>query len=344
MSIKPFSQIVEEKTEDKENEIKPFVAKAKGGVELEKEATQTDIDEKQNFIQKSISFLGSLGGFFTTLIFFIFIAIFVDTLQNIQSLYQSKSLLDSIYLVGLFLLFATLTIVTYKNYRQIRNLKNATKIQKFYLQQQENPTKEIIPKTLKLLQRYSKSSNAVDFSTKIDLLQTTMSNSHNYKEIYQDLDKNVLSVLDKKAKEKITKASIQAAISTAISPLALLDALIVIWRSFLLTKEIAQIYGFKPNVYTTIILLKRGAFNVFFAGATELASEYANETLHNSLLAKVSLSASQGVVNGVLLARLGYGIMRTCRPLPLGEKRKSFMNSIYNALKNTLLQNSKKIN
>ncbi|WP_457743781.1 TIGR01620 family protein [Sulfurimonas sp.] len=335
MSIKPFSQIVEEKNAERKEELKPFIASAKGGVKLEEQLIQADIKEKQNFIQKSISFLGSISGFFSALLFFLFIAIFVDTLQNIESLYQSKSLLDSIYLLGLFLLFTTLTIVTYKNYRQIKKLKNATKIQKFYTQQRINPTKEIIPTTIKLLQHYTKTLNAEGLLTKIDLLQTTMSNSHNYKEIYQDLDRNVLAVLDKKAKEKITKASIQAAISTAISPLALLDALIVIWRSFLLTKEIAQIYGYKPNIYTTLILLKRGAFNVFFAGAAELASEYANETLHNSLLSKVSLSASQGIVNGVLLARLGYGIMRASRPLPLGEKRKSFMNSTYQALKNS---------
>jgi putative membrane protein len=343
MSIKPFSQKVEEERPQQKESLKPFVAEPKGGVEVQEqslEISQTQFEEKRNFIQKSIGFLGSLNGIIVTFITFLFIAITVDALQNLQSLYQSQSLLDILYLFGLTLLTLSLGLFSYKNYQEIKALKNAKKIQEFYILQKENPNKKIIPTTRKLLDSYAKNYSDEKILTKIELLQNSINNSHDYHEIYNDLDKEILSLIDTKAKDKIKNASIQAAISTAISPLALLDAMIIIWRSFLLTIEIARLYGYKPSIYSTIVLLKRGAFNVFFAGATELAQEYANETMHNSLVAKVSSSASQGIVNGVLIARLGYGVLKACRPLPLTAKRESFMGSIYKALKNALLKNN----
>ncbi|WP_297442076.1 TIGR01620 family protein [Sulfurimonas sp.] len=342
MSIKPFSQKVEQNRPQQKEKLKPFVAEAKGGVEVQEpslELQTKQLEEKRNFLQKSIGFLGSLSGIIVTVIIFLFIAITVDALQNLESLYQSKSLLDMFYLLGLSLLMLSLGLFSYKNYKEIKALKNAKKMQDFYALQKENPNKKIISMTRKLLDRYAKNYTDEKILTKIEVLQNSINNSHDYHAIYKDLDKEVLSIIDTKAKEKIKNAAIQAAISTAISPLALLDAMIIIWRSFLLTKEIALLYGYKPNAYSTIILLKRGAFNVFFAGATELAQEYANETMHNSLIAKVSSSASQGMLNGVLMARLGYGVLRACRPLALATKRESFMSSIYNALKNKLLKN-----
>ncbi len=346
MSIKPFSQKVKEKESSQKEEIKPFTSQPDGGVEIENildKNNKTEINEKMNFIQKSINFLGSINGIFTAFLTFLFIAIIVNAIQNIQLLYQSKSFLDIFYLVGLILLLSALVLFSYKNYKEIKALKNAKKIQNFYKLQKENPTKKIIPMSKKLLDTLSLQCSDKKLLIKIEVLQTSINNSHNYKEMYNDIDKEILTIIDTQAKKKIKNASIQAAISTAISPLALLDALIIIWRSFLLTKDIAVLYGYKPSIYSTIVLLKRGAFNVFFAGATELIQEYANETMHNSLLTKISSSASQGVVNGVLLARLGYGVLKACRPLPLEAKRESFMRSIYNSLKSTLLKSKQDV-
>lgn len=344
MSIKPFSQKVKQNISQQEDNLKPFVTEPEGGVEIHErvvDSSQKTLNDKGSFLKKSISLLGSLSGIFITVIIFLFIAIIVDALQNFESLYQSKSVLDMLYLIGLILLSFSLGLFSYKNYRDIKVLKNAKKIQNFYLQQKENPDSQIIKMTKQLLVGYEKNYTDVKLLTKIEALNNSINISHDYREIYNYLDKEILTIIDSKAKEKIKNASMQAAISTAISPLALLDAMIILWRTFLLTKDIAILYGYKPSTYSTIILLKRGAFNVFFAGATELAQEYANEMIHNSFIAKVSSSASQGIVNGVLMARLGYGVLKACRPLPVKAKRDSFMGAIYKSLKDALLDNNR---
>ena len=69
-----------------------------------------------------------------------------------------------------------------------------------------------------------------------------------------------------------------------------------------------------------------------FAGVAELASEYLSEATHSSIISKISLSAGQGLSNGVLLARLGFGVIQACRPITSKTKRETFIKSIFISL------------
>lgn len=340
MSIKPFSQRVSEREEKVQEPLKPFVDEASGGIELQTEEAQK-LTQKESIFRRAIHFFGSFFGVLTVLAGFLVVAIFIDAVQTIETLFASHSLLDTFYLIALLLLLSSFTLLTYKNYKEIKSLKNVQKTQDFFTQQKQNPTKELLHATLELLTLYSASSNT-KLQQKAQLLQERISSSHEYKEIYKELDEEVLSEIDYKVQSKIKAASLQAAISTAISPLALLDAGIVIWRTLRLTKEIAQLYGYKPGWLATISLLKKGAFNVFFAGATELALEYTNEIAESSIISKLSASAAQGISNGVLLARVGYGVMQACRPLPMRVKRERFTKSIYLSIKESILSSQKR--
>lgn len=72
----------------------------------------------------------------------------------------------------------------------------------------------------------------------------------------------------KKAKQKIHNASVQVALSTAISPIPIVDMVLIVCRSTMLTRDIATIYGYRLGVFTTILLLKQGAVNALFVGKT----------------------------------------------------------------------------
>ncbi len=73
-----------------------------------------------------------------------------------------------------------------------------------------------------------------------------------------------------------------------------------------------------------------------FAGVAELATDLTNEMAGSTVLAKVSQSAGQGIANGLLLARLGYGVMEACRPIESDEKRGSFVKSIMGSIFDSL--------
>lgn len=340
MSIKPFSEVVKDIGSETES-VKPFIDTAQGGVEVQEEDfSQQEVAQQESFVVKTVGFLGTAQGLITVFTLFVVTVLFVDALQTLQGLYNSASLLDTIYLVALLLLLSTLTIVTYKNYRQIMMLKSASRHQQAFSEQKEAVSKKIVPMVLELLKIYTSSEN-IRLKQKAEILEERISSSHDYRAIYQELDEEVLEVIDVEVQACIKTASAQAALSTAISPLALLDAGIVVWRGVRLTKEIAALYGFKPGWIATVVLLKKGAFSVFFAGATELAVEYVNAASESTVVSKISLSAGQGISNGVLLARLGYGVMSACRPLPMRVKRQSFVVSIISSIKDTITDNKK---
>lgn len=337
MSIKPFSEVVQE-SGTQEEVVAPFVDSAQGGSVAEAfDVTEEKMQRQEGRVMTLISFLSSFRGVLAMFILFVLTLLLVDAVSTFDDLLLSGSWLDIVYLIALLLLLTTLSLVTYKNVKQVMMLKSAFRHQKEFTQEHKEPSKKIVPLTLSLLTQYEKGEDET-FKARANVLKERISSSHDYVAIYKELDEDVLEVIDQKVQERIKVASTQAALSTAISPLAILDAAIVIWRGVRLTKEIATLYGFKPGWLSTMILLKHGAVTVLFIGATELAVEYVNAASETTVVSKISLSAGEGISNGVLLARIGYGVMAACRPLPMRIKRGSFITSMVGVIKETVIK------
>ncbi len=126
----------------------------------------------------------------------------------------------------------------------------------------------------------------------------------------------VLTPLDRRAYQAVTTCARDIGALTALSPLGVLDGLIVLGRTLAMLRAIATVYGVRPGAAATTALLRRTVRNIIAAGVGELVSDAAVETLGASLLSFLSTRAGQGVVNGVLAARLGLSAMQLCRPLP----------------------------
>jgi putative membrane protein len=131
---------------------------------------------------------------------------------------------------------------------------------------------------------------------------------------------SVLTPLDKRAYQLVKIGARDIAALTALSPLGVLDGVIVLGRTLAMLRAIARVYGVRPGAAATTALLRRTLRNVVAAGVGELVSDAAVETLGASLLSFLSTRAGQGVLNGVLAARLGLSAMQVCRPLPFADK------------------------
>ena len=204
MSFKPFSEVVTEKSTTVEyTSPPPFMEEAIGGVTSKELTISNAINrDKTTLFHKVINFLSSILGVITILIIFTLMVIIVDALETLKTLYMSSSPIDILYLIALLLVFTTLTLLTYKNYIQIRTLKNVKNTQTFFAQQKIEATPEIVPQALKLLQPYSKSENK-KLSLSVELLKERINYSQDYKEIYKDLNENILTLVDEQAHEKI---------------------------------------------------------------------------------------------------------------------------------------------
>jgi putative membrane protein len=145
---------------------------------------------------------------------------------------------------------------------------------------------------------------------------------HSDEEQLQLFERFVLSELDKQAQQLIYRAATDTSLAVAISPFALADMLIVLWRSSRLVRELAQLYGGAIGQLRSMVLLKRLLAALLWAGGSELALDMASDVMSSELTAKLSARAGQGIIAGLLVARLGNLAQQQLRPLPAGESAK----------------------
>jgi putative membrane protein len=129
----------------------------------------------------------------------------------------------------------------------------------------------------------------------------------------------VLSPLDREAYRLVRRGARDIGALTALSPLGALDSVVVLARTMTMLRAIARLYGVRPAAASSARLLRRGVLNVLAAGVVELVSDSAVEAAGASLLSVLSAKAGQGVLNGLLAAKIGLATMQLCRPLPFTQ-------------------------
>lgn len=155
---------------------------------------------------------------------------------------------------------------------------------------------------------------------------------HSDQEQLQLFDRLVLTGVDKKAQQLIWRASTDSSLAVAISPFALADMLLVTWRSSRMLRELAELYGAPMGQLRSLAMLKRALAALLWAGGSELALDMAGDVLSSELTAKLSARAGQGIIAGLLVARLGYLAQQQLRPLPLAEAQKLNVSDLSKAL------------
>lgn len=145
---------------------------------------------------------------------------------------------------------------------------------------------------------------------------------HSSKELVQLYSRVVLAKVDEKAINEVAKFSTEAVVLVALSPVALIDMLIMLSRNLRMINKIAGLYGLKLGYWSRITLIKQVFVNMAYAGASELVADLGSDMLGAELIGKLSTRFAQGLGAGLLTARLGAKTMELCRPIPFEEKPK----------------------
>ena len=163
---------------------------------------------------------------------------------------------------------------------------------------------------------------------------------YNDSEIMQLYSRNVLSQVDQKALKEIAKFSSESVVLVALSPIAVIDMLLMLWRNLRLVNKIASLYGLKLNYWSRVKLIKQVIINMAYAGASELVADLGADLLGAELLGKLSARMAQGLGAGMLTARLGLKAMHLCRPIPfdndapkLGHIRQQIVKQVQSLIK-----------
>jgi putative membrane protein len=135
-------------------------------------------------------------------------------------------------------------------------------------------------------------------------------------------ERDLVAPLDARAKALASAAARRVSVVTAVSPRAFVDVLFVLWESVRLIRRTAAIYGGRPGHLGLLRLLKAVVSHLAVTGSIAVGDTIIQQLVGHGIAGRLSAKLGEGVVNGLMTARIGLSAIDVCRPLPfLAEER-----------------------
>jgi putative membrane protein len=132
----------------------------------------------------------------------------------------------------------------------------------------------------------------------------------------------LLVPIDERCRTLVLDAAKRVSIVTAVSPRALIDLAYVLFEAARLVRRIAELYGARPGIMGSLRLARRVLSHLAVTGAIAAGDEFVHQIVGQGLAARLSAKLGEGVVNGMMTARIGLAAMETVRPLPFAPERR----------------------
>jgi putative membrane protein len=129
-------------------------------------------------------------------------------------------------------------------------------------------------------------------------------------------ERELMASLDREARALILGAAKRVSIVTAVSPRALVDLGYVIFESSRLVRAMAELYGGHPGKIGMLRLMRDVIAHLAVTGSIAMGDSLVQQVLGHGLASKLSARLGEGVINGLMTARIGIAAMDLCRPMP----------------------------
>lgn len=135
-------------------------------------------------------------------------------------------------------------------------------------------------------------------------------------------ERDLLAPLDGIARTMVMDSAKRVSVVTAVSPRALVDIAYVLVENLRLIRKLSQLYGGRPGTIGFWRLAGSVVSHLAATGIVASGDSLIQQFIGHGIAARLSAKLGEGVVNGLLTARIGIAAMDVCRPLPfIYEKR-----------------------
>jgi putative membrane protein len=132
----------------------------------------------------------------------------------------------------------------------------------------------------------------------------------------------LLAPLDIRARRLILNASKRVSIVTAVSPRAVVDLAYVLYESSRLIRAMATLYGGRPGTFGMMRLFRDVLAHLAVTSSIAVGDSLVQQVVGHGVASRLSTRLGEGVINGLMTARIGIAAMDLCRPLPFRAVRR----------------------
>jgi putative membrane protein len=129
-------------------------------------------------------------------------------------------------------------------------------------------------------------------------------------------ERELMTPLDAEARRLVSTAAQRVSVVTAVSPRAVIDVLFVFVAALRLIRQLARLYGGRPGTLGMISLMRQVIGHLAITGGMAATDSLVQQVLGHGIAARLSQRLGEGVLNGLLTARLGLAAIDLTRPLP----------------------------
>lgn len=128
-------------------------------------------------------------------------------------------------------------------------------------------------------------------------------------------ERALLRPKDEAARRAVAAAAQRVSVVTAVSPRAIVDVLFVLAQSIALIRALSAIYGGRASGFALMSLIRRIAGHLAITGGMAAADQVMGQVVGAGFAARLSAKLGEGILNGVLTARVGLAAIEATRPM-----------------------------
>ncbi len=163
-------------------------------------------------------------------------------------------------------------------------------------------------------------------------LQTHLSDIIDGRDRIRLAERELMTPLDAQARRLVVTAAKRVSVVTAVSPRAAVDMLFVLVNALMLIRRLAVLYGGRPGTIGVLKLLRQVVSHLALTGGVAVTDSVLQQVIGHGLAARLSARLGEGVLNGILTARLGILAIEMTRPMPFFALPRPALNDLVGVL------------
>lgn len=145
-------------------------------------------------------------------------------------------------------------------------------------------------------------------------------------------ERELLAPLDQQAQKLILDAAKRVSLVTAVSPRAVVDIAYVLFETARLLRRLSELYCGRPGFLGFLRLVRSVMTHLAVTGSMALGDGLVHQIVGYGLAARLSAKLGEGVVNGMMTARVGIATISAIRPVPFNAVQRPGIGDFVKAL------------